>query len=208
MGQSNGLANLDVPRETLTRLTAFEAFLRAENAHQNLVSTASLADFWTRHVQDSAQLIRFAPAGAQTWLDMGSGAGFPGLVVALLHRSRVTLVENRRLRIEFLQRAAHLLGVDVEIVGADIAKLMPRPFDVISARAFAPLAKLLAAGLPFSTPNTHWILPKGRKAKSELEAASASWQGDFRLEPSLTDDEAQIIVARGVQQKVERKRAS
>jgi 16S rRNA (guanine527-N7)-methyltransferase len=86
----------------------------------------------------------------------------------------------------------------VEIVCANAERMEPRPFDVISARAFAPLEKLLAIGSRFSTSGTRWILPKGRGAKSELEAARASWQGDFRLEPSVTDPEAGIIVAEQV----------
>jgi len=202
------LTDLDVPRETLMALKAFEGLLKVENARHNLVSATSLDDFWSRHIADSAQLIHFAPAEASSWLDLGSGAGFPGLIVALLlQRAKVTLVESRRLRIEFLRQAAQLLSVDVEIIGADVTKVPSRPFDVISARAFAPLNKLLTAGLRFSTPATVWILPKGRNAKSELEAASASWQGDFRLEPSRTDDEAQIIVASEVRRRPERKRA-
>jgi len=208
MSSSKDLAGLDVPRETLLALSAFESLLRTENARHNLVSATSLDDSWNRHVADSAQLIHFAPSDAKSWLDLGSGAGFPGLIVALLlQRTKVTLVENRRLRIEFLRQAAQLLNVEVEIIGADVNKVPSQPFDVISARAFAPLDRLLAAGLRFSRPTTIWILPKGRNAKSELEAASASWQGDFRLEPSRTDDEAQIIVASEVRRRPERKRA-
>jgi len=208
MSDLEDLTGLDVPRETLVAFTAFERLLSVENARHNLVSASSLDDFWDRHVADSAQLIHFAPADAKSWVDLGSGAGFPGLIVALLlRRTKVTLVESRRLRIEFLRQAAQLLSVDVEIIGADVNKVTSQSFDVISARAFAPLDKLLAAGVRFSTPTTIWILPKGKNAKSELEAASASWQGDFRLEPSRTDDEAQIIVASGVRRRPERKRA-
>jgi 16S rRNA (guanine527-N7)-methyltransferase len=151
-------------------------------------------------VYDSAQLLRLAPGDAENWLDLGSGAGFPGLIVALLHPARVTLIEARKLRADFLRRASEALGVDgkVEIVCAKVETLTPRVFDVISARAFAPLGRLLASAAPFSDDGTTWILPKGRNAKSELEAARSSWQGDFRLEPSLTDVEAGIVVARGV----------
>jgi 16S rRNA (guanine527-N7)-methyltransferase len=200
MTESEARAALDVPRETMERLDRFVALLTEENERQNLVSRASLAHIWTRHVYDSAQLARFAPGDAARWLDLGSGAGFPGLVVALLHPARVTLVEARKLRADFLRRAADVLGVaeKVEILCARVEALAPRAFDVISARAFAPLGGLLAVAAPFSSEKTIWILPKGRNAKSELEAARSSWQGDFRLEPSLTDDEAGIVVARGV----------
>ena len=208
MDEEAAKAALNVPRGTLERLEGFLALLREENERQNLVSRASLAQVWSRHVLDSAQLVRFAPANAGSWLDLGSGAGLPGLIVALLHRSKVTLVESRRLRVDFLHRAAERLGINdkVEIVCARAETLIPRPFDVISARAFAPLDKLLAIGARFSNPGTCWILPKGRSAKSELEAARASWQGDFRLEPSVTDPDARIIVAEGVQRKAKGKR--
>ncbi|MEA3049452.1 MAG: rRNA (guanine527-N7)-methyltransferase [Sphingomonadales bacterium] len=200
MTESEARGALDVPRETLERLDRFVAFLAEENERQNLVSRGSLEHLWTRHVYDSAQLTRFAPAEATEWLDLGSGAGFPGLIVALLHPARVTLVEARKLRAEFLRRAANALEVadKVEVVCAKVESLAPRAFDVISARAFAPLGRLLALGAPFSDARTIWILPKGRNAKSELEAARSSWQGDFSLEPSLTDAEAGIVVARGV----------
>lgn len=194
---------LDVPRETIERLEAFATLLRGENERQNLVSTASLEMLWERHILDSAQLVRFAPPEARIWLDLGTGAGFPGLLVPLFHSATAILVESRRLRADFLRTAASLLGIAerVEIVCSRLETLCARPCDVISARAFAPLPKLLALAERFSTPETIWILPKGRNAKSELEAARSSWQGDFRLEPSLTDAEAQIVVASGVRRK-------
>jgi 16S rRNA (guanine527-N7)-methyltransferase len=196
----------NVPRETMERLDAFAALLREENDRQNLVSRASLDALWLRHVADSAQLLRFAPSPKASWVDLGSGAGFPGLIVAALHRGPVTLVEERRLRVEFLHRAAAMLDVAVEIIARRAEKVPPRPFDVISARAFAPLPRLLELGTGFSTTNSLWVLPKGRNAETELAALDSSWQGGFRLEPSITDAEAQIIVAERVHRKAERKR--
>jgi 16S rRNA (guanine527-N7)-methyltransferase len=197
-----------VSRETWERLEAFIALLRDENGYQNLISSASLDELWNRHIVDSAQLIRFAPSDADTWLDLGTGAGFPGLIVAMLHRSKVTMVEARRLRVDFLHRAAAVLALpDHALISGSIARFDAPPFDVISARAFAPLDKLLSLGERFSTPATRWILPKGRNAKSELEAVESSWQGDFRLEPSLTDADAEIIVASGVSRRRKGKRA-
>lgn len=203
MDEREARERLDVPRETIERLEAFANLLRAENERQNLVSRSSLDALWERHILDSAQLIRFAPDDARAWLDLGTGAGFPGLMVPLFHSAHVVLVESRRLRAEFLRTAASALGVAerVEILCSRLETVPARPFDVISARAFAPLPKLLALGERFSTPDTIWILPKGRNAKSELDAARSSWQGDFRLEPSLTDAEAQIVVASRVRQK-------
>jgi len=195
----------DVPRETMELLDGFTALLRDENDRQNLVSAASLDHLWLRHIADSAQLLRFVPAPAATWIDLGTGAGFPGLIAALLHKGPVTLVEERRLRIDFLHRAAESLGVTVEIIAGKAERIPRRPFDVISARAFAPLARLLQLGTALSTAKSVWLLPKGRNAQTELEALDPSWQGDFRLEPSVTDPEARIIVAEGVRKAGRRK---
>jgi 16S rRNA (guanine527-N7)-methyltransferase len=120
------------------------------------------------------------------------------LVVASLHRGPVTLVEERRLRVDFLRAAAVALAVDVEIVPNRAERMQPRAFDVISARALAPLGRLLELGTGFSTTKSRWVLPKGRNAQSELDALDPSWQGGFRLEPSLTDADARIIVAEDV----------
>jgi 16S rRNA (guanine527-N7)-methyltransferase len=188
----------NVPRETMGRLDAFVALLRVENQRQNLVSAASLDTLWLRHIADSAQLLGFASSSKASWVDLGSGAGFPGLIVAALHEGPVTLVEERRLRVDFLRRAAESLGVTVEIVAGRAERIPRRRFDVISARAVAPLDRLLELGTALSTTKTLWLLPKGRNAQTELEALDPSWQGDFRLEPSVTDPEARIIVAQGV----------
>lgn len=207
MTEEDAKLALDVPHGTLHRLEAFVELLRTENERQNLVSRGSLARVWERHILDSAQLLRLAPRGAASWIDLGTGAGFPGLVVAALREGRTTLVEARRLRADFLTRGAELLGAAerVDILCAKVEGLAAQGHDVISARAFAPLDRLLALGSRFSTEKTVWILPKGRTAKSELEAARSSWQGDFRLEPSLTDAEARIIVATGVRRRAKGK---
>jgi len=188
----------NVPRETMERLDAFAALLREESQHQNLVSKASLDQLWLRHFADSAQLLAFAPSGEASWVDLGAGAGFPGLVAAMLHHGPVTLVEERRLRAEFLHRAVEALGVQVEIIATKVERIQHRSFDVISARAFAPLAKLLDLGTGLSTVKSVWILPKGRNAETELAALDPSWQGAFRIEASVTDPDAGIIVALGV----------
>jgi 16S rRNA (guanine527-N7)-methyltransferase len=207
MDEAQAKALVDVPRGTMERLEAFTDLLAEENRRQNLVSKASLEHVWSRHILDSSQLLRFAPVQAESWLDLGSGAGFPGLIVALLHRSKVTLVESRRLRAEFLRQAAQVMQVEnkVEILCTRLETLAPRPFDVISARAFAPLDRLFALAAPFSRPGTRWLLPKGRSAKSELAEAQASWQGEFRLEPSVTDPDAGIVIAEQVRLKAKGK---
>ena len=195
--------SFNVPRETMDRLEAFAELLRDANRRQNLISQSSAASLWQRHIADSAQLLRHAPAGAETWIDLGTGAGFPGLIVAALRGGSTSLVEERKLRADFLRRAVEVLGLTdrVEVIGAKVERLDRRAYDVLSARAFAPLGRLLDLGTRFSTNKTRWILPKGRNARSELESVESTWQGDFRIEPSLTDPEAGIIVAEGVERK-------
>ncbi|WP_332810594.1 16S rRNA (guanine(527)-N(7))-methyltransferase RsmG [Sphingomonas sp.] len=197
----------DVSRETLERLDRFVDFLSQENKQQNLVAESSLESVWERHIVDSAQLFNLGK-GPDRWLDLGSGAGFPGLVLAVLGGS-VTLVEERRLRSDFLARAADVLEVSdrVEIVRGRVETFQAPPFATISARAFAPLDRLFNVAAHLAAPETRWVLPKGRNAKSELEAAQASWQGEFRLEPSITDADAMIIVAERVQRKSKGKQA-
>lgn len=193
-------SEFDVSRETIFRLESFAAYLVAENEKQNLVSRGTLQRIWSRHILDSAQLLRFSRSAIDSWLDLGTGAGFPGLIMGLLHQGPVTLVEERKKRVEFLTAAADILGIEgtVTIRCAKVERLESQPFDVISARAFAPLEKLFELSHSFSTVKTRWILPKGRNAASELEAAQASWQGDFRLEQSITDPDAKIIIAERV----------
>jgi 16S rRNA (guanine527-N7)-methyltransferase len=202
MTEEEAKAALNVPHGTLERLEALVSLLGEENARQNLVSRGSLQSVWERHILDSAQLLRFTPE-ASTWVDLGTGAGFPGLVAAAISSGHFTLVEARKLRADFLIRAAEIIGIEdrVVVVHNKVEAVAPQPFEVISARAFAPLEKLLRIGMPLSSPETVWILPKGRNAKSELDAARSSWQGEFRIEPSLTNADAGIIVARGVEPK-------
>jgi 16S rRNA (guanine527-N7)-methyltransferase len=194
------LANeFGVSRETLKRLADFIELLRLESEQQNLVSRATLDTIWARHILDSAQLARFAPA-AQTWLDVGSGAGFPGLVIAAIHPAQVTLVESRRLRVGFLERAAATLRLQpaTRILQDRVERIETASYDVISARAFAPLDRIFELSQRFAAPATRWVLPKGRNAQSELDAAGQTWQGMFHVEPSLTDPDAGVIIAERV----------
>ena len=189
----------NVPRETFSAIERFLAFLKAEAASQNLIAASTIDAVWARHVVDSAQLLDHAPDW-ESWLDLGAGAGFPGLIIALLGTGRVTLIESRAKRIAFLREAAAVTGVGdrVEVIGSRVETAPRRRYDVISARAFAPLPKLFELAFPFADKKTRWVLPKGKSAAAELEAARTSWQGDFRLVPSVTDSEAAILVASGV----------
>ena len=186
----------DVSRETWERLERFVGYLRREAAVQNLVSASTLDHVWARHVVDSAQLLRFAPAVSGRWIDLGSGAGFPGIIIALLSAWPVTLVESRAKRIEYLSRAVEMLDLEsqVEVAGTTLEKVTATPYAVISARAVAPLPKLLDLASRFSTNKTIWLLPKGRNAAMEGYDARNGWNFDMRIEPSVTDIEAGILV--------------
>jgi len=193
------LIERDVPRETYDRLVQFSALLREENQVQNLIAASTMDQIWSRHIVDSAQLLDYAPPEG-AWLDLGSGAGFPGLIAALVGSRPVTLVESRSKRISFLKRAAASLDIasQVEVFGGRVETLNRAPFDVISARAFAPLDRLLGLAHRFSRPATIWLLPKGRGAAQELAEAEGSWQGEFRIVASITDPDSAIIVASNV----------
>jgi 16S rRNA (guanine527-N7)-methyltransferase len=173
----------------------------AENEHQNLISLNSVLEFDLRHIADAAQLRTLRRPGS--WCDIGSGAGIPGMVIAILGDDPVTLVEPRRLRAQFLCRAAAELGIDVEVVQQK-AEQFAGQFDNITARAVADTSKLFAMTQHLAHRGTRWILPKGRSAKKELEAAQQSWQGSFTLVPSRTSDEAMILVAEDVRRRGKR----
>lgn len=191
-----------VSRETWRRLETLVQGVIEEARAQNLIAMSTISTIWQRHIVDSAQLLRHvAPAN---WIDFGAGAGFPGLVIAALADIPVTLVESRRKRIDFLTMMAERMGVAkrVAVIGRRVESITPAaPFAVISARAFAPLPRLFELTTKFSTEDTQWVLPKGRSAVDELEQARRTWQGDFRIEPSVTDPEAGVIVASRVRLK-------
>jgi 16S rRNA (guanine527-N7)-methyltransferase len=191
-----------VSRETCALLDKYVALLLEENERQNLIAKSTIDEIWERHIADCAQLVRFAPRPDSSWLDIGSGAGLPGVVIAILTDGPVTLIEPRRLRADFLQRAAQSLGLGERVtVHAAKAERITGNFDVITARAVASLDALLRISQHLSTDKTLWLFPKGKSAQSELDDARRTWQGDFRLEPSVTSEEAAILVAANVRRK-------
>jgi 16S rRNA (guanine527-N7)-methyltransferase len=185
----------------LERLDRLVALLAEENARQNLIAATSLPRVWQRHLADSAQLLAHVSretAGQGAWLDLGTGAGFPGLVIAALRPEwDVRLVESRRRRCEWLERARSALGLPrCQVIAARVEAVESFAASVISARAFAPLPKLLDLSTRFSTGRTLWLLPKGRSAAQELAALPESKRRMFHVEQSLTDPEAGIVVGR------------
>lgn len=179
-----------------TRLEALMVHLATENELQNLVSSPSLASIWARHFADSAQLLTHVPRETSSpWLDLGTGAGFPGFVVAILRpECEVVMVESRARRIAWLQRMCETLGLkNASVAGTRVELLERRKFRAISARAFAPLPKLLDLSARFSTSETVWLLPKGQSARQELSEL-VGWNHLFHVEQSLTDAQAGVIV--------------
>ena len=189
------LAHPECDRLVFERLQRLGALLRVESTRQNLVSAGSLENLWLRHIVDSAQLVEHVPRETTPWLDVGSGGGFPGLVIACIRpKCEMILVESRPLRAGWLRRAADSLELAcVRIMEARLERVESFSARVISARAFAPLDRLLALSARFSTERTLWLLPKGRSARQEL-ITLADWRHNFRVEQSITDPEAGIII--------------
>ena len=189
-----GLAEWDAG--AAKRLELLATMLAEENQRQNLVSAASLEAIWLRHITDSAQLLDYVPRETSSpWLDLGTGAGFPGLVIAALRPEiELVMVESRLLRAEWLERVRTAMGLaNARVIGLTLEKVPSRVFRVISARAFAPLPKLLTLSARFSTATTTWLLPKGRSARQELLDLTG-WDHMFHVEQSLSDANAGIIV--------------
>lgn len=180
-------------------LERFAAMLVTENARQNLIAASTIPTIWVRHIADSAQLLSFdRRAGEGLWIDLGSGPGLPGLVVAILSGRSMLLVESRKRRCEFLRAVVAELGLaHVEVVEAPLDRVETRPVATISARAFAPLDRLINLSARFSTESTRWLLPKGRNAVKELALLPEAWQRMFHVEQSRTDAESRILVGEG-----------
>ena len=185
----------DVSRETMARLEAYAALLRKWNQRTNLVSRRGLDDLWRRHMLDSIQLLKFhkADAARAPWLDLGSGAGFPGLVLAIAGVKDVHLVESDSRKCAFLVEAARIAGTQVTVHNDRIEALSPKEARTISARALAPLPRLLQLAYGHLRPGGQIILLKGQDVDAELTAATKCWKMDVRRIPSLTDDAGTIL---------------
>lgn len=186
-------------RDAMARLNEYCARLVDANRTQNLVSATTIPAIWVRHIADSAQLLDHVSRETGIWLDLGSGPGLPGLIVAIMRPQRqVVLVESRKLRIQWLEETIEKLGLpNCTVKGCDIKSVPGFPAGVISARAFAPLSRLVALSARFSTNDTEWVLPKGRSAAQEVEMLPKRGSPMFHVEQSITDSEAGIIVGSG-----------
>jgi 16S rRNA (guanine527-N7)-methyltransferase len=183
----------------MTRLDRLAGMIVEENARQNLVAKASESSIWLRHLADSAQLLGHVSRETGPWLDLGTGAGFPGLIIAAMRPDiAVVLVESRKKRVDWLVRAATALGLkNCRIEGRRLEHVESFNAAVISARAFAPLVKLLSLSARFSTRDTLWLLPKGRSAVQELANLPHRTADMFHVEQSATDSEAGLVIGTG-----------
>jgi 16S rRNA (guanine527-N7)-methyltransferase len=192
------LDGFDVSRETKEKLGLLESELRRWQAIKNLVGPGTLDHIWDRHIVDSLQLLELAPT-AKTWLDLGSGAGFPGLVLAIAGYERglqVDLVESNSRKCAFLRHIARLTGARAKVHEARLETVIPGfvgKADIVSARALASLAKLVEWTEPLLKTGTTGLFPKGRDVESELTEARESWTFDLEILPSRTDADARIL---------------
>lgn len=194
------LQALGVARETIARLEAFVALLGLWQRRIHLIAATELANLWPRHVLDSAQLLRLLPEGCRSLVDLGSGGGFPGLVLAILGVPEVHLVEADLRKAAFLREAARITGSSgVRVHACRIEALAPFPVDAVTARALAPLPRLLTFAAPWLALGATGLFPKGRGVEAELTEAARSWTMDVERLPSATSADGCILRIREAQ---------
>ena len=187
-----------VSRETMQRLEAYAALLLTWSVRINLIGRATLDDLWRRHFLDSAQLLPLIPMDARNLVDLGSGAGFPGLVLAVLGVPGVELIEADSRKAAFLREAARIAGADVTIRGCRVEAVPPHAVGVVTARACAPLDRLLALGERFIGPETTCLFLKGERVDEELTAASKAWTMTVSRHPSRADPGGSVLLLQQV----------
>ena len=183
---------LDVSRETLERLEEFETLLRHWQKTINLVGARTLDDVWRRHFLDSGQLCRLLPSTTSV-VDIGSGGGFPGLVVAIISGAHVTLVEADNRKAAFLREVSRATLAETEVIVGRAEAVLATPAAAVTARAVAPLAKLLSLAAPWVQPGGHCYFLKGSSVDDELTDARRLWDIDYELVPSLSDPSGTIL---------------
>lgn len=196
-------AGADVSRETLERLTIYHNLVLKWNPAINLVARSTLPQIWNRHILDSMQLWRFLPPQPRVWADLGTGGGFPGLVIAIVAAEKqpglaVHLVESDLRKAAFLTTVLRETGVAAQVHPARAEDLPPLAADVVSARALAPLDALFPLALRHMADGAIAILPKGGRAQDELDKARQAWRFSAQQHPSLTDPAASVLVIEGL----------
>ncbi len=190
--------NAIVSRETYSRLEIYVNELKRWNPKINLVAPNSLHETWERHIVDSLQIASFLPSKITNWVDVGSGGGFPGLVLAahLCEKPEfsMTLVESDQRKCTFLRTCARLMGIKVTVLAERIEDIDVEKANIVSARALASLDKLLELTFPLSHDDTFYIFPKGKNWNNELTIAQKNWQMGVQKHQSITDKDAQILI--------------
>jgi len=190
------LGRFNVSRETEERLEAFVQVLQAWSPRLNLVSRHDLGAVWPRHVIDSLQLVQFIPVGLSHAIDLGSGAGFPGLIIAIAAPIHVHLIESDRRKAAFLREAARVSGTVVSIHAERIEALAIPRAPLVTARALAPLPRLLTLAAPLVAESGTCLFLKGASAQAELDEARQHWHMDVLTHESCTSPDAKILEIR------------
>ena len=205
--RENALRLTPVSRETLARLDQFVELLLTWNAHTNLIGRSTVPHLWTRHIADSLQLLDLAP-GAQTWVDLGSGAGFPGMVIACALAdspgAKVHLVESSTKKARFLRDAVRLTGAPAVVHAERIetfVKVFSDTVNVVTARALAPLKTLLDQSVSLLTKGAVGLFPKGQDVEEELTEATKYWNIKVNLAPSRTDSRGRVVVVQALERR-------
>ncbi len=193
---------LGVARETVSRLSTYVEILTVRNQQLNLVSESTMQQVWRRHILDSAQLVEQIPASAKTLVDLGSGAGFPGMVLAIMLSERpglkVHLIESTQKKCRFLEEVGEATHAPIQVHWTRVESVKNLRADVITARAVAPLEKLLKLAYPYFRPSSTGLFLKGKSLSHELTLASKSWKLDSTPVPSRSDPSGIVLRVTGL----------
>ena len=193
----------NVSRETIALLKDYQALIGKWNSSINLVAKGSLPDLWNRHILDSVQIYQFSTQAAKSWVDIGSGGGLPGLVIAILAREdrpslHVTLVESDQRKSVFLRTVVRELGLNATVLASRVEELSMGEVDIISARALASLDALFELTIGITNVRTKFLFMKGRQYKEEITQAHTNWSFEVAPHPSITDPESRILEIEGL----------
>lgn len=186
------------PAAAVSRLARFAEIVTQETERQNLISPSTIPLIWSRHIVDSAQLLSFVPTDARHWVDVGTGAGFPGIVAAILFDGQVTMIEPRAKRATFLRNTADALGIAATVHQTRAEAAPVKHANIVSARAVATVDALFGMTTKYRSSETTYLLPRGRTGQDEIVKARAEWHGTFHVEQSVTDPTSTILIATGV----------
>lgn len=197
------IANLDVSRETIEKLEHFVDLTLKWNPRINLIAKSTISDIWERHIVDSAQLFGLNPSQPKTWLDIGSGGGFPGIVLAAIAAEKsphtlFTMIESDQRKAAFLRTAVRELSLSATVIAERVEQAEPQRADIVSARALSSLSELFPHILRHMRTTGSAILPKGKAYQDEINIAQADWRFEVTAHPSMTDAQARILVVKDI----------